>query len=125
MIRRPPRSTQGRTLFPYTTLFRSRHQPLAREAEAAEDAALGGHGEEEVLDAQVLVLERPHLVLGLGEQLREALGDEGLRRPARGARDLRAARELALDRFLDRARRDAGRFEQVGREAVGLLEEGQ
>src|SRR5216117_1487443 len=24
MIRRPPRSTQGRTLFPYTTLFRSR-----------------------------------------------------------------------------------------------------
>src|SRR5216117_189420 len=25
MIRRPPRSTQGRTLFPYTTLFRSLH----------------------------------------------------------------------------------------------------
>src|SRR5216117_4385463 len=24
IIRRPPRSTQGRTLFPYTTLFRSR-----------------------------------------------------------------------------------------------------
>src|SRR5216117_4563884 len=24
MIRRPPRFTQGRTLFPYTTLFRSR-----------------------------------------------------------------------------------------------------
>src|SRR5216117_4290600 len=23
MLRRPPRSTQGRTLFPYTTLFRS------------------------------------------------------------------------------------------------------
>src|SRR5213596_4168393 len=23
MVRRPPRSTQGRTLFPYTTLFRS------------------------------------------------------------------------------------------------------
>src|SRR5213596_362719 len=26
MIRRPPRSTQDRTLFPYTTLFRSRGQ---------------------------------------------------------------------------------------------------
>src|SRR5216117_4190824 len=26
MIRRPPRSTQGRTLFPYTTLFRSLRQ---------------------------------------------------------------------------------------------------
>src|SRR5213596_3892290 len=25
MIRRPPRSTQDRTLFPYTTLFRSGH----------------------------------------------------------------------------------------------------
>src|SRR5216117_4193103 len=33
MIRRPPRSTQGRTLFPYTTLFRSRepaHVPVPR-----------------------------------------------------------------------------------------------
>src|SRR5213596_4165943 len=27
MIRRPPRSTQDRTLFPYTTLFRSPLQP--------------------------------------------------------------------------------------------------
>src|SRR5213083_3431878 len=26
MIRRPPRSTQQRTLFPYTTLFRSPHR---------------------------------------------------------------------------------------------------
>src|SRR3546814_6754624 len=28
MIRRPPRSTRTDTLFPYTTLFRSRHQGL-------------------------------------------------------------------------------------------------
>src|SRR3546814_1615565 len=27
MIRRPPRSTRTDTLFPYTTLFRSRHRP--------------------------------------------------------------------------------------------------
>src|SRR3546814_17014229 len=27
MIRRPPRSTRTDTLFPYTTLFRSRHDP--------------------------------------------------------------------------------------------------
>src|SRR5213596_3928856 len=33
MIRRPPRSTQDRTLFPYTTLFRSRcRKPRARGA---------------------------------------------------------------------------------------------
>src|SRR6478736_6885757 len=31
MIRRPPRST----LFPYTTLFRSRHRPPARQPPAA------------------------------------------------------------------------------------------
>src|SRR3546814_3338947 len=28
MIRRPPRSTRTDTLFPYTTLFRSGHQPV-------------------------------------------------------------------------------------------------
>src|SRR3546814_16658019 len=28
MIRRPPRSTRTDTLFPYTTLFRSRHCPM-------------------------------------------------------------------------------------------------
>src|SRR3546814_7617499 len=30
MIRRPPRSTRTDTLFPYTTLFRSRRVPAAR-----------------------------------------------------------------------------------------------
>src|SRR5216117_4507273 len=39
MIRRPPRSTQGRTLFPYTTLFRS-----GGELHSDEDAALIEHG---------------------------------------------------------------------------------
>src|SRR3546814_12679994 len=33
MIRRPPRSTRTDTLFPYTTLFRSRH--IARESSGA------------------------------------------------------------------------------------------
>src|SRR3546814_18596231 len=31
MIRRPPRSTRTDTLFPYTTLFRSRHPTRSRE----------------------------------------------------------------------------------------------
>src|SRR5216117_4474421 len=44
MIRRPPRSTQGRTLFPYTTLFRSHigighEQAEARLADGAADRA--------------------------------------------------------------------------------------
>src|SRR3546814_16691805 len=33
MIRRPPRSTRTDTLFPYTTLFRSRYRPHARRCE--------------------------------------------------------------------------------------------
>src|SRR3546814_16221201 len=32
MIRRPPRSTRTDTLFPYTTLFRSWHEPVTRAA---------------------------------------------------------------------------------------------
>src|SRR3546814_17433952 len=32
MIRLPPRSTRTDTLFPYTTLFRSGHAPLGRNA---------------------------------------------------------------------------------------------
>src|SRR3546814_17217647 len=35
MIRRPPRSTRTDTLFPYTTLFRSRPRQLADHREAA------------------------------------------------------------------------------------------
>src|SRR2546430_3371423 len=45
MIRRPPRST----LFPYTTLFRSRHQGLqvrlGRDDLGGADTARHGHGE--------------------------------------------------------------------------------
>src|SRR3546814_18904609 len=44
MIRRPPRSTRTDTLFPYTTLFRSRHLPaplrhFARRSAAQHDPA--------------------------------------------------------------------------------------
>src|SRR3546814_6505434 len=34
MIRRPPRSTRTDTLFPYTTLFRSRHRRTVQAATA-------------------------------------------------------------------------------------------
>src|SRR3546814_8762566 len=37
MIRRPPRSTRPDTLFPYTTLFRSRHPRLALLGDLALD----------------------------------------------------------------------------------------
>src|SRR3546814_7926804 len=38
MIRRPPRSTRTDTLFPYTTLFRSRNAMVAELGEPAETA---------------------------------------------------------------------------------------
>src|SRR3546814_9175848 len=37
MIRRPPRSTRTDTLFPYTTLFRSRRSALRQAASAVHD----------------------------------------------------------------------------------------
>src|SRR3546814_17787770 len=39
MIRRPPRSTRTDTLFPYTTLFRSRQSNVEDRGEAAVDHA--------------------------------------------------------------------------------------
>src|SRR3546814_6229198 len=40
MIRRPPRSTRTDTLFPYTTLFRSRQLPDRRHVQAFAELAL-------------------------------------------------------------------------------------
>src|SRR3546814_9262319 len=42
MIRRPPRSTRTDTLFPYTTLFRSRTGPGDRTARTGRTAAAAG-----------------------------------------------------------------------------------
>src|SRR5216110_4047118 len=55
MIRRPPRSTQAHTLFPYTTLFRS----LTRLLECRRDRLLQEHAdtclEEVARDLEVLL----------------------------------------------------------------------
>src|SRR3546814_1117494 len=42
MIRRPPRSTRTDTLFPYTTLFRSRQPPRGLSARPPDRRAAGG-----------------------------------------------------------------------------------
>src|SRR3546814_3720062 len=65
MIRRPPRSTRTDTLFPYTTLFRSR-QFRPRQAQAAR-LALGDLGvRRQVLD---LAVEQALRFQGLDEVL--------------------------------------------------------
>src|SRR3546814_3661966 len=44
MIRRPPRSTRTDTLFPYTTLFRSRVEIVSEKDEASYRTILDRHG---------------------------------------------------------------------------------
>src|SRR3546814_3830030 len=58
MIRRPPRSTRTDTLFPYTTLFLSLHQP-AREAfqVLVLHGILGRHDEAELVPIAVGAFE--------------------------------------------------------------------
>src|SRR3546814_21020671 len=85
MIRRPPRSTRPDTLFPYTTLFRSRHPRLALLGDLALDVGwqrrggsvhigtrLGGRG-----GAILPGREVEH-------HLAHALGDHGVAAPRHG-----------------------------------------
>src|SRR5213596_3901238 len=51
LIRRPPRSTQDRTLFPYTTLFRS-PGPAARPPGAPPRSPPAGRSEEHTSELQ-------------------------------------------------------------------------
>src|SRR3546814_7723279 len=60
MIRRPPRSTRTDTLFPYTTLFRSRRRPSWLASALASTATmrsrwLGGRSEEHTSELQSLM----------------------------------------------------------------------
>src|SRR3546814_2008303 len=59
MIRRPPRSTRTDTLFPYTTLFRSRRlRPDVADAEAARGAGEAPIGDQRHLVAHALAVDR-------------------------------------------------------------------
>src|SRR3546814_16738647 len=75
MIRRPPRSNRTDTLFPYTTLFRSRHQgAVARYAAAKtwDEDALTGLIEAAGGKALLLVLDGVQDPPNLGACLRRA-----------------------------------------------------
>src|SRR3546814_2841231 len=66
MIRRPPRSTRTDTLFPYTTLFRSRFAARCREAQILERQGRA------VADDRHRVVELNALgALGIERQLRQ------------------------------------------------------
>jgi len=103
------------------------HQLLATEPDLLEGAADGTrlveHGEQQVLDADVLVLQLRGFVLGFAEQLGEALG--GVRGgPRAGAGDLRYALELALDALAEIGDGYAGALQEHRRDTVGLREQG-
>src|SRR5881628_3818789 len=66
MIRRPPRSTRQSTLFPYTTLFRSRRKPLLMAASPSRDR----HGP---LSTPGAAVPPEHHELVVGEQVGESL----------------------------------------------------
>src|SRR3546814_1334281 len=85
MIRRPPKSTRTDTLFPYTTLFRSRHRLDQREIEAFTPAIVE-HRRDFVL---VESLQRNHVDLD-----REAGGARG-GDPRQHARDIAVAGDVA------------------------------
>src|SRR3546814_10166933 len=69
MIRRPPRSTRSDTPFPYTTLFRSHPQDIARDQAVI---ALGVLGDESVVPALAPLLQDS--ISGMREHSAEALG---------------------------------------------------
>ena len=83
MIRRPPRSTLDGTLFPYTTLFRSRTARGDRLSVEIEGDQLDGHeqpgvseiGVRELVRGRGLWYELPER--GPGEQERDALAATG------------------------------------------------
>src|SRR3546814_3052159 len=114
MIRRPPRSTRTATLFPYTTLFRSRPdaridgvlvQPMARRSKAreviagiADDPTFGpvvvfGHGGTAVELVDDKSLAPPPLDLRLAHEM---IGRTRVSRVLKAYREVPAADERAL-----------------------------
>src|SRR3546814_1779607 len=120
MIRRPPRSTRTDTLFPYTTLFRSRHR-LRGAAHSMADAE--PRARREILPADGRTPRAPHLGAlrpqhaRIGARL--SISRAALRCGARG-RNRRPARDLAAGRPLAGTdRRVAGRLrKKIGRAHV-------
>src|SRR3546814_5382243 len=75
MIRRPPRSTRTDTLFPYTTLFRSREAVLR----GADGIIVSNHGGRALDHAPATLFVLPEIVEAIGSKAVVML-DGGIRR---------------------------------------------
>src|SRR3546814_3680559 len=80
MIRRPPRSTRTDTLFPYTTLFRSRAGLAADQVSKRGGEIIGKHREIDALQAAAAFLQWGIAIRQQRRELRHVLGR--LDRPA-------------------------------------------
>src|SRR3546814_11735082 len=123
MLRRPPRSTRTHTLFPYTTLFRSRRGSARRRERLDRDAFQGRRPLERHAEAHLRALIHRECVdaLTLEPDLpaRDAIGckTHDRRKKRRFARSVRAEQPMRL------ADRDAKIYHVKDWRAVGRTEE--
>src|SRR3546814_4991683 len=94
MIRRPPRSTRTDTLFPYTTLFRSRLQPAHAVFAHQLGAELGADGALRVGD----VVGELHLLAELEHRL-GVLDDLGIQRSEEHTSELQSLMRISYAVF--------------------------
>ncbi len=106
-------------------------EPVPGDPVTGEQAPGGGavpgreEGEDQVLDRDVLVLEPLRLVLGVGQDLLQPLGDVDLARLGTGTADRRASLELLLEAGGQRGGVHVHAREQAGDQPLGLLEQGE
>src|SRR3546814_18944211 len=121
MIRRPPRSTRTDTLFPYTTLFRSR---AGREVDVVDVLGARGVGLRATEAAAVLhlvaALVAEQVLDGVAHRARVRLHGDAVGRP----------QHVEIERRQEGGERGAGGLvaadieaAALGREAVGVREE--
>src|SRR2546426_8311036 len=92
MIRRPPRST----LFPYTTLFRSREEPLRRAGRRSQHGHLLGETQSVSLLQGCAELRQPQPQVARGGEIGEPHGGERARAPLRDEGRLLTEQQLGV-----------------------------
>src|SRR3546814_3365255 len=121
MIRRPPRSTRTDTLFPYTTLFRSRWNrrrgwPIGMNKLLTGCWSAAGPGVAEAVALRPRVVRIDHQLAGPGDP---GATLDRRRHPGSAAAPLDRL-DAAVEARIDQRRRDAGRSEEHTSELQAL-----
>ena len=112
------------TLGPSYLLQRAQ-QPFLRETEFLEDAPFLDHGEDDVFDAEIVVLQRSLFVFGFGQDLTEPGCYMELSRACPGSLNLRQLPQCLLHSLTDGGHRQSCLFEERGGKTSILLHEGK